>query len=140
MHRERHLGLLRGCPELVIERVGEWLVWRRRARNAQPDETHFFDPMHLVDGGVQVAQLDRAQTEQACRRGLDVVEQPVVVRLECRVDDAGVLDLVHVEQDARVDHFGGNAVAVLVLESFGDIVDAGSRDLIAAASLRASLV
>ena len=140
VHRQRHLGFLRGCPEPVIERVGERLFGRRGTRDAQSDEAHLFSPVHFVDGGVQVAQLDRAQTEQPLGRRLNIVVEPVVVRLEGRVDNSGVLDLVHVEQDARVDDFGVDAVALLVLEPFGDIVDARSSDRVAAAGLSASLV
>ncbi len=56
------------------------------------------------------------------------------------MDNAGVLDLVDVEQHAGVDDFGVDTVAVLVLQPFGDVVDAGSRDGVATLSLGAGLV
>src|SRR5205807_764760 len=56
------------------------------------------------------------------------------------VHDAVVFDLIDVEKHARVDHLGGKAIALLVFEPLTDVVDARSRDLIAASRLSARLV
>ena len=86
-------------------------------------------PLDLVDRGVGIDGRDHRQTDEpALARGAEV-DEPVVVRADARDLVVAVLRLRERHPDRGIQHLGGDAVGVHVLEPHLRVPTAGSQRL-----------
>jgi hypothetical protein len=110
-----HIHGLGRLPELVVERVGVQPLRGRGGRYRDANVSQLLGPLHLLDGFVQIKELQAGQREQTVRGLLAVIGHPVVVQGERRFHDVQILDLIKVEDHAGVNDLGGKAVQFLVV-------------------------
>src|SRR5216683_2309947 len=131
MQRKREIMLGGGLPKRIVDAVAVGLVLRWRAPDHRTAQALLRTAVQLLDPRWNIFERNERGADQTLGIVRAELREPVVVRAEACALQVGVAQVEERHAEGSVEHFGLDAVDILVLDALGRVPSARTRCLVA---------
>src|SRR5260370_9800811 len=130
MQRKREIMLGGGLPKRIVDAVAVGLVLRWRAPDHRTAQALLRTAVQLLDPRWNIFERNQRGADQTLGIVRAELREPVVVRAEACALQVGVAQVEERHAEGSVEHFGLDAIDVLVLDALGRIPSPRPRCLV----------
>src|SRR5712692_1702590 len=131
MQRKREVMIGGGLPERIVDAVAVGLVLRWRAPDHRAAQALLRTAVQLFDSRWNIFERNQRGADETLGIVRAELREPVVVRAEACALQVGVAQVEERHAEGSVEHFGLDAVDILVLDALGRVPSARTRCLVA---------